>query len=117
MLAGVRAVAGLLVGARESELGRSVQRIQLERVLEGVNRLGKLFELRVSGAQEVPGVGVAVVNGDDVLEIFDRCFGVAAVLVQHAERVPDVRVVFLRLGSFCRLLQDCLCRINLGEGQ
>src|SRR5581483_1898432 len=45
VLAGVRAVAGLLVSARESELRRGVQRIQLEGVLEGVNRLRKLLEL------------------------------------------------------------------------
>ena len=44
VLAGVRRVAGLLVGARQSELCRSVQRIDLECVLEGVDGLRKLFE-------------------------------------------------------------------------
>ena len=59
-------------------------RIQFERVLEGIDRLRKLLELRISRAEEVPGVGIAVVNSDNVFEVFDRRVGIAAVFVQHA---------------------------------
>ena len=46
MLAGLGRVARLLVGARQAEFGGSVQRIQLERVLESINRLRILLQLR-----------------------------------------------------------------------
>ena len=46
VFAGLRRVAGLLVGARDAELSRSMQRIQFERMLEGVDRLRILLELR-----------------------------------------------------------------------
>ena len=98
VLASVRAVAGLLIGARQSELRRGVQRIQLERMVECVNRLRKLLELRIHCTEEVPGVGITVVELDDVLKIFDRSLGIAAVLVEHAERVPDVRIFGIAFG-------------------
>ena len=58
MLAGLSRVTRLLIGARDSELGRGMQRIQLERVLESVDGLGKLLVLRVRSAEEIPGVGI-----------------------------------------------------------
>ena len=39
MFAGMRDVAGLLIGARESKLSRGMQWIKFDRVLESVDRL------------------------------------------------------------------------------
>ncbi len=97
VLAGVGDVAGLLVGARESELRRGVQRIQLERVLEGVDRLRKLPELGINCAQEVPSVGIAVVDFDHAAKIFHRSLRIAAVFLQHPQGIPDVRIFFMRI--------------------
>jgi len=54
-----------------------MQRVELQRVLEGVDGLGKLFRLHVGGAQEIPGVGVVRIQFDDVVERVNRRLSVA----------------------------------------
>ncbi len=91
-----------------------MQRIQLERVLEGVNRLRKLLELRINRAQEVPGVGIAVVEFDHTAKIIHRRLRIAAVFLQHPQAVPGVRVfrIVLRRG-----FEDFLGRIHATQAQ
>ena len=105
MLARGVGVPGLLVRARDAELRRGVQRVQLERVLEGVNRLWILLGLRVCRAQEIPGVGVVGIDFSDVLERINGRVGFVRVLRKQAEVVPGMRVFGILLGDF---LQDCL---------
>ncbi len=71
VLAGAGEVARLLVGTRQSKLRRGVQRVQLQRVLKGIDRLRKLLDLRVSRAQEVPGVGVIGIDFGNATESID----------------------------------------------
>src|SRR5437763_14155006 len=103
------AITGLLQGARYSELCRGVQRIQLERVPKRVNRLRKLLELRINCTQEIPGVGITVINRDDALEIFNRGLRVSAVFVQHPQRVPDMRIFWI---SFRCCVKNVLSRLD-----
>ena len=92
MLAGVVDVGRLLIGARESELSGSVQRVELQGVLEGVDGLGKLFRLHVDRAQEIPSVGIIRIQIDDVVKRINRGLSVARILCEQAEVVPRVRI-------------------------
>ncbi|OLE56854.1 MAG: hypothetical protein AUG13_06925 [Chloroflexi bacterium 13_1_20CM_2_59_7] len=102
-------VAGLLVGPRESELRRGVQRIQLERTLESVNRLGKLFDLGVSGAKKIPGVSIVGVDLDYAAEGVHRALRIVRILIQQTEVEPGVRIVGITLD---RLLEKLLRRLD-----
>ena len=52
-----------------------MKRIDFQRVLEGVDRLGKLLGLHVGRAEEIPGVGIVGVDFGDVIEGVDRGLG------------------------------------------
>ncbi len=97
MLAGVVHVAGLLVGPRQSKLGRGVMRIQLQRMVEGFNGLRKLPGLHVRRAQKIPGVGIVRINFGDPLEIVNRRRRVAGILGQQSQAVPGVRILRILL--------------------
>ncbi len=68
-----------------------MQRVELQRVLESVNGLRKLFGLHVGCAEEIPGVGVVGIEFDDVLERVNRALCIARILREQAEVVPRVR--------------------------
>ena len=93
VFAGMGRVAGLLVGARNAEFGRSMQRIQFERMLEGVNRLRILLELRRRGAQKIPAVGVVRIDLGDVAKSIHRSLRIIGILVQQAQVEPGVGIV------------------------
>ena len=100
MLAGMVHISGSLVGSRQSELRRSVERIQFQCVFERINRRWKLLGLHVHRAQKIPGVSVVRVDLYHSLERVNRRLRVAHVLGQHPEAVPCVgtlRILFERI--------------------
>ncbi len=118
MLAGVVDFGGLLVGAGQSELGGGVQRVELQGVLEGVNRLRELLGLHIGRAEKVPGVGVVGVDPGDALEGVDGGLRVAGVFREQAEVIPGVRILRVLLervfeGGFG--LVDFL-QVQVGDG-
>ena len=100
VLSGLIGLSGLLVGAGEAELGRGVERVDFQRMLEGIQRFGKLLELRVGRAEEVPGVGVVGIDFCDVAEGFDCLLRNGRILEEETEVVPGVRVFRVVLGRF-----------------
>ena len=64
-------LAGLLVGAGQSELGGGVMRVKLQGVLKGGDGFGELLELGVGRSEEIPGVGVVRINFGYVTEGVD----------------------------------------------
>ena len=110
MLAGMVDVGGLLVGARQSEFRRSVERIDFQRVLECFDRLRKLLGLHVGRTQKIPGIGVIGIDFDDALECFDRSLRVARILGQQSEAVPGVRAFRILLEG---IFQRGFCLVNL----
>ena len=56
-----------------------MQRIDFQRVLEGVNRLRKLLGLHVGCAEKIPGVGIVGIDLSDMFESVDRGLRVASV--------------------------------------
>ena len=112
MLAGVVNIGGLLIGPRQSKLGRRVQRIELQRVLEGIDGLRKLLGLHGGCPQEIPCVGVVRINLDYVTKRVNRGLSIAGILVEQSEVVPRVRIpgillerIFERRPGFVNLLQ------------
>ena len=97
VLAGVVDFGGLLVSPRESELGRGVQRVELQRVLKGVDGLRKLFRLHVSRAQEIPGVRLIRVDLSYVTKGLNRGRSIASIFGQQAEVIPCVGVLRILL--------------------
>src|SRR5208282_1643670 len=81
----------------ESELSGGVQWIELQRVLEGINGLRKLFRLHVGSTQEIPCVRIVGVDLDYVMKGLDRGLGVACIFGQQAEVVPGVRILWILL--------------------
>ncbi len=114
MLAGLGRVPRLLVGARQAEFSGSVQRVQLERVLESINRLGILLQLRVCSTQKIPAVGIIRINLRDVPERVHRSLGIVGILVQQAEIEPGMSVVRVLLN---RRFNQGLGRVDAGQVQ
>src|SRR5437762_11379797 len=92
MLAGMRHVARLLVGARESKFSRGVQWIEFDGVLESFDRLRILPGLRIGAAQKVPGVGIVGIDLSDAAEGVYRGLRIARVFIKQAEVIPGMRV-------------------------
>ena len=90
---------GLLVGPRQSELGGGVVRVDLQCVLEGVDRFRKLLELRVGRSKEVPGVGVVRIDFSDAAERIDGPARVGRILVIEAKVVPGVGIFGIAFGG------------------
>ena len=93
VFAGMGRVARLLVGPRNAEFRRSVQRIQLERMLEGVDGLRILLELRRRSAQKIPAVGVVGIDLGDVAKRVHRSLRIVGILVQQSQAEPGVGIV------------------------
>ena len=93
MLARVCSIARLLVGPRNSKLRRRVQRIQLKRVLESINRLRKLPRLRVGCPDKIPTVGIVRVHLNHVSKRVDRPLRIVRVLVQQSQVEPGMRIL------------------------
>ena len=76
-----------------------MQAIQPQGVLKGVNCLRELLELRINTPEEIPGIGVRIVDFRHAAEFLNRRLRITAVLVEHSERVPDMRVSRIGLGG------------------
>ena len=91
-----------------------MQRIQLERVLKGVNRLRILLALRVGSAQKIPGIGILRIDSGDAHKSVNRALRVVGVLVEQAEIEPGIGVFRPPFNSFFQQLPR---RINAREIQ
>src|SRR5580693_1720489 len=109
MFACMSEISRLLISAREAELGRGVQRIELQCMLESVDCLGILLTLGVGGAQEIPRVRIVRINFGDSAEGIDRGMRIRGVFFQHAEVIPGVRIIGI---LFHGLLKKLPCRID-----
>ena len=92
VLSSLRRVSQALIGARQPELGGDVKGVQRQGGLEGGD--GRLIplKLRAQQPQEVLGVSILRVKLCHPLESFQRHLGLAQVLVQQAQVVPDPHV-------------------------
>jgi len=75
---------------------------------------GHIRTYQIDRAQEVPGIGVAVIEFDHMLEILHCRLRIAAVLVQHAEGVPGMGIFRV---DFDRFVKDCFCGVNFRQTQ
>ena len=97
VLAGVVDVGRLLVGARQSELGGGVQRVELQGVLKGLDGLRKLLGLHIRCAQKIPGVGIVRIDFDYVIKGINRRLRVSGILREQAEVVPGMWILGILL--------------------
>src|ERR1041385_3946131 len=67
-------------------------------MLESFGCLGKLLQLRICSAEKIPGVGIVRIDLSDFVERIRGRLRVAAVFVQQAEVVPDMRVFWISFG-------------------
>ncbi len=109
-------ISRLLIGTRQSKLGRGVQRVELQRVLESLDRLRKLFSLHIRRAQEIPRVGVVGIELGYVMKGVNRGLSVSSILREKPKVVPRVWIlrillerVFQRGLGFVDLLQIQKC--------
>src|SRR5208337_4957916 len=98
----------------QAELSRSVQRVDLDRLLEGRNGLVELPHLLITGALEVPGVCIPGIDLRRLLKAGQRGSEVVACVLHQTQVVPSLRAVRIDRN---RLSQRLLCGIKLLQGE
>ena len=78
-----------------------MQRVDLQRLLKGLDGFGVLLLLAVKRAEKIVGVGIGGIDLQHLLEVIDRLGGIAGAAMDQSEVVPDPRIARVLGGSFC----------------
>src|SRR3954447_601014 len=87
-------VTRLLIRTCNAEFSRRMQRIQLQGMLEGVNRLRILLDLHQRRAKKVPAVGIVGIDLGNAAKGLDRALRIVGIFVQQTQAEPGMRIVW-----------------------
>ena len=97
MFAGMVEIGRLLVRARKSKLRGGMERIDLQCMLECVDRLRRLFGLHIGCAEEIPGVGIVGIDSNYMFEGIDRGLRIPRIFGKQPEVIPRVGNLWILL--------------------
>ncbi len=107
-------MAGPLQRPRQNKLGRRMQRIHLQRVLQSCNGVVELLHLLVANSLKIDGVHILGIDRRGLLKARQRRWQIVVRMLHQTEVVPRLRAIRIKRD---RLLEPLLCVAELLQRQ